>query len=311
MKKRIFAGIYAALVFCAFGLTACGEDEELRFTLSDDGEYYICEAARAADETITSVEIPSVYNGKPVAKIGHFGFISVTNLTIPDSVKVIGEQAFSGCAALESVTIGSGVTLIKSYAFAGCDALESISIPDGVTEMEEHVFEQCASLKEVKFGKGIKTIKPLTFLLCPNLKSISLPDNIETLEDMAFERCGIESISFGKGVTSIGAYAFRECKNLKSIALPNSLTTLGDFAFFDCENMETIEYSGRGLSRFEDNTFRDCNKLKGIFTKLSPDGWRESGLLSPMELYFYSWSQPIDDDYFYWHYVDGEITVWE
>ena len=63
-------------------------------------------------------------------------------VTIPSSVKEIGEDAFYSCNMLESVVIPNSVTSIKSYAFSYCDKLESITIPSSVTSIERSAFNQ-------------------------------------------------------------------------------------------------------------------------------------------------------------------------
>ena len=54
------------------------------------------------------------------------GCISLTSITIPDSVTEIGEYAFRGCTSLTSVTIGNGVTSIGQRAFYNCTSLTEV-----------------------------------------------------------------------------------------------------------------------------------------------------------------------------------------
>ena len=58
------------------------------------------------------------------------------DVVIPDSVTIIGRNAFERCRSLTSVTIPNSVTSIGSGAFYGCSGLTSITIPDSVTSRQ-------------------------------------------------------------------------------------------------------------------------------------------------------------------------------
>ena len=47
------------------------------------------------------------------------------SFTIPPSVTVIGNYAFSGCSSLTSINIPPSVTTIGDYAFNGCSSLDA------------------------------------------------------------------------------------------------------------------------------------------------------------------------------------------
>lgn len=103
------------------------------------------------------LEIPLVYNGKPVTSIDNYafeGYTGLTSVTIPNGVTSIGDSAFGNCIGLTSVTIPDSVTYIGGNAFYGCENLVSITIPDSVTSIGERVFAKCSNLEQVTIRKS-------------------------------------------------------------------------------------------------------------------------------------------------------------
>ncbi|MDR2899051.1 MAG: leucine-rich repeat protein [Clostridiales bacterium] len=105
--------------------------------------------------------IPSAINGLPVAAISPGAFYdiaSITGVTIPGSVSVIGGSAFDNCTNLAKVTISSGVKSVGQGAFRGCTSLTSVVIPDGVLDIGEQAFFECTRLLEVVLPDSIVSI---------------------------------------------------------------------------------------------------------------------------------------------------------
>ena len=69
------------------------------------------------------------------------------NTTIPNTVKRIGNYAFSNNRKLNSISIPNSVVEIGDYALNGSDCLTSVSIPNSVTKMGDCVFSYCYDLK--------------------------------------------------------------------------------------------------------------------------------------------------------------------
>ena len=72
--------------------------------------------------------------------------------SIPNSVVVIGNSAFSLCKKLTAVTIPNSVTSIDNAAFWGCSGLTSVAIPTSVNSIGWTAFEACTSLTDVYYG---------------------------------------------------------------------------------------------------------------------------------------------------------------
>jgi len=73
----------------------------------------------------------------------------LTSVTIPDSVTIIGIDAFFNCGALTSVTIPDSVKSIGSGAFFNCIHLTSVTIPNSVTSIGINAFRNCGALTSV------------------------------------------------------------------------------------------------------------------------------------------------------------------
>lgn len=164
IKRKIAVIICAVLsLVLLFTLTACNgsystdSDEiqsetqtvpdsypALKYTLLDDDTYSVS----LGDATEKEINIPSEYNGKAVAQIAKYGFKNseISSIKIPNSVKSIGDQAFSDGWSLTSVTIGENVTSIGEEAFYNCRRLESIVIPQNVKTIGASAFAKCDSL---------------------------------------------------------------------------------------------------------------------------------------------------------------------
>jgi len=89
---------------------------------------------------ITKVEIED-----GITRIGDYllSFSNITEITIPDSVKSIGESAFDSCSKLTGITFPNSLVSICDSAFYYCESLASVSIPCSVTEIGEYVFDEC------------------------------------------------------------------------------------------------------------------------------------------------------------------------
>lgn len=72
--------------------------------------------------------------------------------TVPDSVTIIGDYAFSLCRHLSSVTTGNNITTIGEYAFYNCQYLSSLILSNSVTTIGKEAFNVSNRLAVVYYG---------------------------------------------------------------------------------------------------------------------------------------------------------------
>ncbi len=215
----------------------------------------------------TTLAIPAEYEGYPVTSIGEGAFyyaVSLTSVTIPDSVTSIGAYAFTGCNRLTSITLGSGLTSIGNEAFYYCIKLvEVINLSAHLTVSPGSPSNGYVALYAKTVHSGTTKIENVNGYLFYNdetdgalllgyaeaASSLTLPasyrDGSYKIYDGAFAYCeGLRSVVIPAGVAVIGESAFVSCPDLMSVSLGSSVTSIGSDAFYDCKQLvEIINHS--------------------------------------------------------------------
>lgn len=114
---------------------------------------------------------------------------AATEVVIPDSVKIIGDSAFSGCKGITSVVIPDSVHEIGLWAFYECKALPHITIPDSVQKIGQSAFEGCTALAAVVIPDSVKEIRSKAFAECISLTAIVIPASVQRIGIEAFYNC--------------------------------------------------------------------------------------------------------------------------
>ena len=206
----------------------------LAFYLKDDGTYAV---GLGTAKYLSKIIIPSTYRGKAVTEIAEFGFVTdyhggeknyLTEIVIPDSVKIIGENAFEECNNLLSVTIPESVIEIGDGAFENCNKLVEVynlSSLD-VSSVFDYALVIHTSLEEESIFE-----KKGNFVLLNWEGECYL---------LAYIENDTETVAIPEGVTIICGEVFEGCTSITSITIPNSVTSIGRDAFYGCNSLESI-----------------------------------------------------------------------
>lgn len=170
----------------------------------------------------TEIDVPEKIGSSIVTAIGDRAFSvnasrlkreqidlrrSITRITLPQTIQVVGEGAFDACQALAQINIPDSVTAIGANAFSNCSSLNSIELPEGITEIGVCTFNNCQSLKRVTIPETVEAIRKWAFYSCSALETVVIPE----------------------GVAEIGPLAFADCISLKSVVLPRSVQKIKNY----------------------------------------------------------------------------------
>ena len=232
MKKRFVSLLVAlsiTLTFLPMGAVAAAPikftDGNLIYTVNDDGES-VTVSGKSRTPTHLNIESSISNKGKnyTVTEIGDqvfWGCNTLTEVTLPNTVKIIGYQAFCKCSNLTNVTIPEGVKKIGQAAFYGCSQLTSITIPSTIENMNTAFSGNTA------------------------LSHVTLTNGISKISSNAFERCtGLTEVEIPASVDQICPFAFNGCTNLKRVLLEKNIKTINVNAFKDCTNLSDVKYNG-------------------------------------------------------------------
>ncbi len=164
------------------------------------------------------LSIPKSWDEIPAWKFD--GNKEIKSVTVPGTVKTIGERAFANCKNLTSVKIHEGVESINSVAFTGCEQLKSVRLPHSIKEIDGWAFygtgltrpvystdgrrliyfPQTFTEQEYTIPKGIEEIGSCAFIDMKQLTQIHLPISLKRIKNRAFLNCGFREVYIPAGV---------------------------------------------------------------------------------------------------------------
>lgn len=250
------------------GTRAFFECSALSFTEINGGLYLGSESSPLVfmgikDEALTSLNV--VEGTKVIYENSASRNTSITEVTLPNSIKQICGEAFFECFNINSVTylgtynewatinfvdsysphyyarelIAEGIVngtltltveTINEYAFNNCLNIESLVLADSVKEIGKNAFVGCSKIRDLKIGNGIETIGVKAFENCTKL----------------FEICNDSSFNLTLGSIDNG-YVSTYAKNIYTSKSGSSkyIVQNGFYIFPDNGNKVLIDYTAK------------------------------------------------------------------
>ena len=268
--------IQKLLAFCAslILLSSCSNIEEVdRSFVTPERDIEVCQnlefkehedgyevSVQKAYEN-TSIVIPATYNEKPVVKIADRGFYDCQTLKmvhIPNTIRIIGLDAFANCTGLKMMNIPWNVAYIEEGAF---DGVQDCGIVFGKSYYPEDAYIallhwsnnlafNCNDFiynDNYMYGireNGATFVKAFGDTTKFNIpRSITYYDKVMKVDRLAnntfrnFEDT-LEEVNIPATVEIIDDEAFLDCRALKSIRIPSSVEVMGKNVFKGCTNLK-------------------------------------------------------------------------
>lgn len=165
----------------------------------------------------------------------------ITSVVIPDSVKEIGRYAFNNCAELESVTMANSVQKIGYCAFRDCRSLTALTIPDSVREIDNDAFAGCSALTAIVIPASVQQIGIEAFYNCKSLRTVEFKGNPQCYSD-AFSGTPYQEAKEREARRQWEAKRRQEAEQKNGCYIATAV-----YGSYDCPEVWT-------LRRFRDNT---------------------------------------------------------
>lgn len=256
--------------------------------------------------------IPEAIDGYPVRIIGAEAFAEnggeLSSVTIPSSVREIGDGAFKFCLGLMELNIQEGLEVL------GTDVVLVTPISELYLPSTVHTIKKPHELGGLKLnispdnphyysdGYGLYQKQPEGDILLAvdlrgerknyhipegtriigqgalcgeeTIEEVWCPSTLRVIEEEAFESCRrLRTIHFNKGLEYIGTNAFSYCALSGELVLPDSLKFLGETVFNNTFDWDRYEDGLTTISIAKENPYFVCDE-DGLYRVLA-DGTLE------------------------------------
>jgi len=251
-------------------------------------------AQNAFANTTGVTKVTFAHDGSFDVEIGEGAFLNATGLTevsLPEGLKEVSYEMFSGCLNVVKISIPGTVEVIKNLAFANCASLTTLEFrpgtaplvvesahtetanskfPGGIQYMlqqKNRPFLNCTSLEVVEFPERTVELGSYLFYQETSLKRVVIPSTVEIIGSEYPTNAAGTANTFSQG------YVFNGCTSLEELIfaatdpelnkdgkLVSKLTKLGGNMFRDCAFKSVVLPDS--ITKFGSQMFMTCTKME-------------------------------------------------
>lgn len=185
-------------------------------------------------------------------------------IQLPDSLQVLGHNAFSRVQGLREIVVPGGVARVRPQTFAWTSTLEKVVLMEGIEQVDRMAFESCGQLTGLSLPSSLKVIGERAFGSCPQLAELVLPDGLRMIGEHAFmHNTALKSLRLPEGLEQVEQAAFYYCEALEEVYVPGSVKRLPFATFGNNGSLQQVTLS-EGLEEIGRNAFSNCGKLSSL-----------------------------------------------
>lgn len=190
--------------------------------------------------------------------LGDYAFMecNVTNIYLPDGIKVLPFALTQNCLWLENIYAGDDLEELGSYVVSE-DI--NIAIPDSVKKIGYRAFFQ-SRFTEIKLPENLKEIGVEAFLSCSHLKEITIPRNVEKI--------GHEALGYRMSGIGEGGYLTEKEDGLVIKGYPGTAAeTYAKENGFEFVDITVKNISGCTVTDVKNKTYNGKSQIQSITVK--------------------------------------------
>ena len=185
---------------------------------------------------------------------------NLKEITMPLSIKTIGEYAFSECTGLTSISLPNSLKRIEQGAFSGCIGLTVLTIPSSVTHIGHSAFSGCVNLTSLEIPNSVIEIGGEAFAYCNNFTSVTW--NMKNCQNVWLDSKKPLQLTLGEDVESFAGY----CAGLVSITSQTiNPPTLDEYIFQDVDKSIPLYVPAGSIDAYQTaNYWKNFNHIYAI-----------------------------------------------
>ena len=237
---------------------------------------------------------------------------ALNSVKLPAMLESISKYCFMDCTSLDGsdINIANSVKVIGNSAFSGCSSLKNIGLPTSLLTISNAAFKNCALLESITFPNGLLTIDVGAFIGCESLKTLDIPQSVTNIGSQAFNNCyALINADIKAEIIAI-SNMFSNCTSLEKVVFHSkSLGVIYENNFVGCNRLaEVYMYLGPLFVKYKYTDYSDSGSSNNDRMFKSASGIKHA--------YYYSYTRPTDDAFLgpfagVWHYdAEGNIQLW-